>query len=38
MRQLRWVHVWDDRDRLFWGHNVTADIGPNGECVASGME
>lgn len=29
---------WDDQDRLFYGHNVVTDIGPDGACVASGME
>ena len=29
---------WDDQDHLFYGHNVVTDIGPDGECVASGMQ
>jgi hypothetical protein len=22
---------WNDQDRLFWGHNVVTDVGPDGE-------
>src|SRR5262245_50156527 len=29
---------WNDQDRLFWGHNVVTEVGPNGECVSSDME
>jgi hypothetical protein len=29
---------WNDQDRLFWGHNVFTEVGPDGECVASDME
>lgn len=29
---------WDDQDKLFGGHNVVTDIGPDGECMASGMQ
>jgi hypothetical protein len=29
---------WDDEDVLFFGHNVTTELDPNGECIVSGME
>jgi hypothetical protein len=29
---------WDDQDRLFYGHNVVTEVGPDGECLSAGME